>query len=321
MKKTLLALSVLVASTAANAGIELYNQDGVSVDLGGDLEVVYLKDTTKDSNPGQDLQDADFSFDVRYAATEDISVGAFWEFSGDGGTADTGDAYFGIYSGMHTAKVGKTATILDDAGIGSDYQFGVSSAFDDLDFGGSETIKYQLDTGMVYAGIAYQGNQGDNAYSEESVLDTDSESDTYGDIITSVTNSGTELVDMNIGVRVADFDFTAFYGHYGSAENDVWALEARFGGIEALNLELGYYELEKTANTIAFAADYTVEAWKFAAGVSGTDFDAAGESDVTTYFVNAGYAVAPSTTIYAEIGGTDESNTDTGYAVGIKSEF
>jgi predicted porin len=321
MKKTLLALSVLVASSAANAGIELYNQDDVSVTLGGDLEVAYVKNTTKDSNPGQDLQDADFSFDVRYAASDALSIGAFWEFSGDGGTADLGDAYFGFYTAdMGELKIGKTATILDDAGVGSDYQFGIKKFIDNVGFGGSETVKYKIDTGMVYAGIAYQGNQGDNAYSSEMVLDTDPTSTTYNTIIEKETNAGTELVDMNIGVRFAGLDLVAFYGHAGSLEKDTWAVEARYG-IDAVNLELGYYDVEKSASTIAFAVDYSVEAWKFAAGISDTDYEEVGKKDLTAYFVNAGYSIAPSTTVYAEIGGVDTSGTDTAYAVGIKADF
>ena len=41
MKKTLLALAVMTAAGSANAAIEIYNQDGVSVGLKGDIEVVY----------------------------------------------------------------------------------------------------------------------------------------------------------------------------------------------------------------------------------------------------------------------------------------
>jgi predicted porin len=301
MKKTLIALSVLVASTAANAGIELYNQDDVSVTLGGDLEVVYLSEMTDDADTAgqdetdfrQELQDADFSFDVRYAATDDVSIGAFWEFSGDGGAADLGDAYFGLYTGMVTAKVGKTATILDDAGIGSDYQFGVKSFIDDVDFGGRETVKFQVDNGTVYGGIAYQGNDG--------------------------KNTKNDLVDGNIGVRFSGLDLAVFYGTSDSADQDLMALEAKYA-ISSVNLELGYYDVDDVASTIAFAADYTYNKAKFAAGVSSVDPEGAAD-DYVHYFVNAGYSVAPSTTVYAEVGASDVDNTDTGVAVGIKAEF
>ena len=56
MKKTLVALSVLFAATSAQA-IELYNQDGVTVDLVGDIEVTY-QNSFSDSSMSQQIEDA-----------------------------------------------------------------------------------------------------------------------------------------------------------------------------------------------------------------------------------------------------------------------
>lgn len=66
MKKTLVALAVLMAASSANAAIEVYNQDGVSVNLKGDIEVVYRNDVTGSSQMQQRIEDADFGFDIRY---------------------------------------------------------------------------------------------------------------------------------------------------------------------------------------------------------------------------------------------------------------
>ncbi|MDG3087680.1 porin [Vibrio hannami] len=302
MKKTLIALGVLAAAGTANAGINIYDADGVTVDFGGDIEVVYIKSTTKDSSMEQDIQDADFSFDTRYAINDEYTVGAFWEFSGDAGQADTGDVYVALYTAdMGSIKVGKTATIFDDAGVGSDYQFGISKAIDDVTVGGEETIKYQIDTGMVYGGVAFMDNK----------------------------QGGDRTADMNIGVRVAGFDAVVFYGQTQPAgtteETDVMAVELRYA-IDAVNLEAGYYDTEDTADSWALAADYSVDLWTFATGYSVTTVDKkvnAAEPETKNWFVNAGYGIAPNTKIYAEVGGADidGTDTDTGYAIGVKAEF
>lgn len=315
MKKTLVALAVLAAGSA-QAGITLYDQDDVSVTLGGDLEVVYLKDKADGSEFGQELQDADFSFDVRYATSSDFSVGAFWEFSGDKGQADTGNAYFGFYSDTYgSLKIGKLDTVLDDAGIGSDYQFGVSDFFDNADFGGEESARYDFDNGDFYAGLGFSQNKkaGKDFYGEDGTL-----------------------IDGRVGARFADFDVVAYAGQ-ADAKGDavdnsnkftLFALEATYA-LDALNLQVGYYDIAAKGaikntlggNTIALAADYTLEAWTFAAGVDSTDFDLAGKEDLVEAFVNAGYGIAPNTTIYAEVGFDDADSSETGVAVGIKADF
>jgi predicted porin len=318
MKKTLVALSVLAAAGSAQA-IELYNQDKVTVNMTGDVEIVYVKGTTDGDEFQQEIQDADFGFDTRYAINDDVQVGAFWEFKGSDTNNDkgaqVGDVYMGLYSqSVGSIKFGKQATALDDAGIGSDYQFGISSFFQKgTPFAGHEIVKYELDKGTFYGTVAYmQDKQGYNGLGENG-----------------------NFFDAKLGGRVADFDFTGFVGQAkqkgAGADTDglketLWALEARYAGVENLNLEVGYYgakaELNNEDGTVAAygaAADYTLDSWKFATGLSQTNPD---EGDkVVNWFLNAGYALAPSTTAYAEVGGNNGDNSQTGFAVGLKAEF
>ncbi|TFH92814.1 porin [Vibrio ouci] len=316
MKKTLVALSVLMAATSAQA-IELYNQEGVSVNMTGDVEIRYKKAIGDNQELKQEIDDADFGFDTRYAVNDDLQIGAFLEFSGDNsdratGNSSVGNVYFGFYHNtLGTLKVGKLDTQLDDAGIGSDYLFGVSSFFNDADFGGEEAVRYDLDKGAFYFGLGLIQDK-HNAQ--------------------NIGEDG-QYFDVKVGARVADFDFTAFYGDAElkgnglDADESLLALEARFAGVENLNLELGYYNVEnkpaagtKTdSDTIAVAADYTMGKTTFAGGVATIDRSA--DEDYTEWFLNAGYGIAPNTTIYAEIGDNDLDNTDLGYGVGIKASF
>jgi predicted porin len=374
MKKTLVALAVLAAAGSAQA-IELYNADKVSVNMTGDVEVVYKQGLNDGAEFKQDIQDADFGFDTRYAMNDDLQVGAFWEFKG-ADTANTkgaqvGDVYVGLYSqSAGSIKFGKQTTALDDAGIGGDYQFGISSFFQNgTPFAGHEVVKYEIDQGTFYATIAYM--QDKNGYN-------------------GLGKNG-NFFDAKLGGRVADFDITAFYGqakierdastttvidqdtgylattNRGAFEgkDKIFAFEVRYSGLENTNLAVGYYnnkvEEERSAytgtvingstskapydaegsnQTFALSGDYTLNAWTFGAGVSNTKLkddlriDEDAKDSYTSWYVNAGYALAPSTTAYAEVGGNnfygvdsdgfadyDLGKTQTGFAVGIKAEF
>jgi predicted porin len=341
MKKTLVALAVLAAGSA-QAGIELYNQDKVTVNMTGDVEVVYLKDKVEGAEFQQDIQDADFGFDTRYAVNDDLQIGAYWEFSGDGGQADTGDVYMAFYSqSLGSIKFGKTATALDDAGIGGDYQFGINSFFNNgTPFSGDEAVRYDIDKGTFYGTVAFlQDKNGNNDLGEDG---------TY--------------FDAKLGARVADFDFTGFVGKAKfkgtesttkqvvvkdpvtgiatgeianvttttpfDADETLYALEARYAGVENLNLAAGYYSLDgdvtgtdvKT-DTFGLSADYTFNAVTVGAGYSRSSSDVANSDDVNNWYLNAAYSLAPSTKAYAEVGGDDADNSQTGVAIGLKAEF
>ncbi|MEH0666263.1 porin [Vibrio scophthalmi] len=354
MKKTLVALAVLAAGSA-QAGIEVYNQDGVTVNLKGDIEVVYVKDTAKDSEFTQEIQDADFGFDVRYAVNDEVSFGGYWEFDGATGdvtkgkssSADVGDAYVALYTKSYgSIKFGRTCGALDDAGIASDYQFGVTSFFsNDSSFCGDEMVRYDFDNGAFYATLSL-------AQDEKNV-------DRMG--------ADGSYFDGKLGYRVADFDFTAYFaqadlgaqsassewrkytaeeladgkvtsvtGEYGivsidgkaQTDESLYGLEARFSGVENLNLGVAYYAVsvdpagasKVDSNVIALGVDYTIESVTLAAGYSTIDSDTK-TAEYDSWFVNAGYGFAPNTTAYVEVGGNDKDNSETGVAVGVKASF
>ncbi|EKO5189500.1 porin [Vibrio vulnificus] len=307
MKKTLVALAVMAFAGSANAGFELYKKDAVSVTMGGDIEVRYVKDKAKDSEMKQQIHDADVSFDVRYAVNDEVQFGGFWEFQDTGST--NGDAYVAAYAGAHTFKVGRLCSVLDDAGIGSDYVFGLDAFFNGTDqFCGEETMRYDFDSADFYASAAIRQFRNSDK-----------------------VNPDSRLFDGRIGYRgLKDFDFTAFVGSAdiadkGKATHDetLWSLQARYNGVENLGLAAAYYATENDgvdADNIALAATYKLDVVKLAAGVNFADSDAA-NSDVTSWYVNAGYTLAPSATLYAEVGGNDADNTETAYAVGVKASF
>ncbi|WP_210447190.1 porin [Vibrio crassostreae] len=319
MKKTLLALAVMTAAGTANAGIEIYNQDKVTVDMTGDIEVVYMNGLEDGKDMQQEIQDADLGFDVRYASSESLALGAYWEFTDSG--QSTGDAYVAAYTDFGSFKVGRLCTALDDAGIGSDYQYGIGSFFSNTEvYCADEVVRYDLDKENYYVTVGLaQDKNGDIDLNEDS---------TY--------------FDTRFGVRVADFDFTGLFGTGEMGETDatkydetLWGVEARFSGIDKLGLAVAYYNLDNdtdTTDTIALSADFQVtEVVALSGGYSMGSHDDS-RLDADKWFVNAGYSVAPNAVVYAEVGGTTQdhqvvANTvvafedQVGLALGAKVEF
>ncbi|GAB2663833.1 porin [Vibrio panuliri] len=333
MKKTLVALSVLAAATSAQA-IEIYNQDGVTVGLHGDIEVVYMNDF-QESSMKQEIQDADFGFDVRYAINDEFTFGAYWEFDGSKHTnaeeTKNGDTYVAVYSKTYgSIKFGRLCTAVDDLGIGSDYQYGIKTYLDNVtNECADEGVRYDYDNGTFYTTLGFVQDK----------LST--ELDANGN---KQDGTETDYMDARVGYRVADFDLSAFYSNtdvdadYQASQpadkrqkdHSGYGAEVRFAGIENVNLAIAYYASKSDFdqddnNVVAFAADYFMDKWTFSAGYSIGDHDD-NVKDQDNWFLNAGYGVAPNTTVYAEIGGEDKDNepnydSDVALAIGVKAEF
>ncbi|WP_122035322.1 porin [Aliivibrio sp. EL58] len=315
MKKTLVALSVLAASAGSAQAFEIYNQDGVTVNMGGDIEVVYLQKTEKDHDFQQEIQDADVKFDVRYAMNDDLQFGGFFELQDTG--MNEGDAYVALYSDtIGSIKVGRTCTALDDAGIGSDYQFGITTFFNGADmYCGDEVVRWDLDKENFYATVAFAQDKNGSTY---------------------VSEDGTYF-DARVGYRVASFDFTLLGGTgeaedksgtpaviTGTHDETLLGAEARFNGVENLGLAAAVYTLDnETIKTTTFglAATYQLDVVALAAGYSLSSDDVDANDDINTWYVNAGYPIAPNTTAYVEVGGNDVTDSQTGFAMGVKAAF
>jgi predicted porin len=321
MKKTLVALSVLAAASA-QAGIELYNQEGVTVNLKGDIEVTYQNSKTH-SSMTQQIEDADFGFDVRYAMNDQVSFGAYWEFDGSDSNNSTstknGDTYVALYTQDYGSfKVGRLCTAIDDAGIDNSDQFGINGFFDNSDQAcGDEALRYDYDNGSFYGTLGYRQNKLD------------------GTTDTGTTGEDNSYIDAKAGYRVADFDFTVFYADAETvatkSDETLLALEIRYAGIENVNLEAAVYNVDFDVagasydnNTYAVAADYTMGKWTFSTGYSDTEFGATSQ-DESVVFVNTAYALAPNTKAYIEVANVDSDKAtvtnDNLAAIGIEASF
>tara|TARA_R110001583_G_scaffold48229_1_gene150855 strand:+ start:295 stop:1230 length:936 start_codon:yes stop_codon:yes gene_type:complete len=311
MKKTILAtmLTSLFAATTAHSAM-MHDADGISVEMYGEVEIQYVNDKEKDEDAIIDIDEANFGVQAGYMINDDVTAIGVVSFDAASTVSDDDanrnavldDAYVGFVSQKYgILTVGQQVTIFDDAGIGSDKEFGLAS-FYEQNVTGKQVIKYTIDKGNVYGGIAYLLDNGES-------------------------DDGLSAIDGKIGVRFDGVDLTAFYGR-GELESG--------GDVDNLNLEARYTFSDITlaaayassssdddnsdADNFGLAATYQLDKTSFSAGWSITDADDA-DDKVNAYFVNAVYAFSTNVTSYVEIGGDDEDNTELGYVAGMAVSF
>ena len=322
MKKTLLALSVLAAGSA-QAGINLYDANGVVVDLSGAAEVQYLQPIQdKDSNAdsGLHLDDGDLQLNTTIAVNSQLNAVAGIGFAFESRDVTNDELWVGLGGDFGTLTFGRQLLISDDAGIGKDYELG----FEQIDFGvteGNETIKYVFDNGQFYVGLSH---------------DLDADADTKADAATDFLNSDGTITDGRIGARFGDLDVRAYYYTAESSsldavkqERDIfnlegqyvmgqWAFAASYGQIE--NKTAGVKTVD--ADVIEVAGSYTMGKNTFALGYNRLDDDATNDT-IDNVYGNVTHQLHSNVKAYAELGWADSDSTDldVGYLVGMEVVF
>lgn len=313
MKKTILAtmLTSLFAATTAYSAT-MHDADGITLELFGEIELQYVNDLEEDEDAIIDIDEATFGVEAGYDITDDITAIGVVSFDAsddddNNSNAVLDDAYVGFSSANYgTITIGQQVTIFDDAGIGSDFEFGLASFYEQND-NGEQVIKYTIDKGNAYGGIAYLLDNGES-------------------------DDGLDAIDAKLGVRFGGADLTAFYGQ-GELENggDVknLNLEARYT-IDALTLAAAYATVSSDddnsdMDNYGLAATYQLNKAQFAAGWSLTELDSGSSindgDNFNSYFVNVSYSFITNVTAYAEIGGNDQDDTELGYVAGMNITF
>ena len=325
MKKTILAIAItgLFAATAAQAAT-VYDADGVTVNLYGDVEVQYLKGMDKDTDVVINIDDADFGFGLTYDIGNGFTVGGTMEISAESGNAELGDTYVGVRHDQYgTLTIGNQPTIFDDAGISGDYEFGFDTYIDDVTDASTQVIKYKGEWDNVYAGVAY-------------VLRADEDAAEFDKVTKKYTaptsQAGSHTVDANVGVRIAGLDAAVYYSFGKTANKD----EVKAYIVQAVytfdSFDVGaFYANTSTKNNVTnvdtqdndaygLSTNYYMNDWNFGLGL-GKVKNQIDSTDSKKYYANVGYAFTSNVLAYAEIGKTDKDDTELGYITGVKITF
>lgn len=324
MKKTLLALSVLAAGSA-QAGVNLYDQEGVIVDVAGAAEVQYFQGYTENSDPAFRMDDGDLAFSTTVPVTGNLNAIATLAFEFESGDVTNDELLVGFQTGSSTLTFGRQYLIADDSGIGKDYELGG----DGLDFvvaNGDQTAKYVFDNGQFYAGVS-------------ALLTETNPKDANGNI---VDKDEAQVIDGRIGARFGDLDArvylysgsdigaekifgTAFTGGVIDVEGfnlegeyvmDAFAFAASFGQVEYENVANSAEKLD--VDTAALAGSYTMDKTTFALGYTYLDLDS---DDVSAIYANVTQQLHANVKVYGEIGSSDADDTEFGYLAGMEVSF
>ena len=300
-------LTSLFAVSAHSATV--YDADGMTLDVYGDVEVQARKGTAKtgdDSHHKINIDDSDFGFKVGYDIGHGVTALGVVEVDGedDDNVLHMDDAYVGLSSAQWgTVTVGQQVTIADDQGIGNDYEFGISNSSQSYTEG-KQVVKYTLDNGNYYGGISYLVN-------------------------TAAAADGNDSIDAKLGARLGDLDLTVYYGNAdkGAHDSQTVLLEARYAFTD-LELAAAVSSTDNDsgvadAKSFGLAAVYTVDKMAYSAAWSLVDTD--GVADVNSYFVNAAYSFNSNVTAYVEVATNDEdlggNDSEIGYAAGMAITF
>ena len=323
MKKTLLALSVLAAGSA-QAGINLYDADGVLVDLSAAAEVQYLQPIqadTSNADAGIHLDDGDLALNTTIALTDKLNAVGGIAFAFEKSETTNDELWVGLGGDFGTITFGRQLLISDDAGIGKDYELG----FEQLDFlagtEGSETFKYVFDNGQFYFGLSH---------------DLDADADSLADAKSDFLNTNGTITDGRLGARFGDIDVRAYY--YTAESSDLAATKVE---VDGFNLE-GQYVMgafafaasygnveQKTAGAttsdvdlIELAGSYTMGKNTFALGYNRADYDTP-DNTIDNIYANVTHQLHSNVKVYGELGWADADNTDldVGYLVGMEVLF
>ena len=320
MKKTLLALSVLAAGSA-QAGINLYDADGVLVDLSAAAEVQYLQPIQADSSnddAGLHLDDGDLALNTTIALTDKLNAVGGVAFAFEKSDVTNDELWVGFGGDFGTLTFGRQLLISDDSGIGKDYELG----FEQISFGdteGSETIKYVFDNGQFYFGLSHD-------------LDAEGASPA-----TDFLNTNGTITDGRLGARFGDFDVRAYYYTFENEstatvnkETDAFNLEGEYV-MGAFSFAASYGQVEtkdngatvKDIDAMEINGSYTMGKNTFALGYNRLDDSGTRDDTIDNIYANVTHKLHSNVKVYGELGWADADKTDydVGYLVGMEVLF
>ncbi|HIF9120542.1 TPA: porin [Photobacterium damselae] len=308
MKKTLLALAVVTAAGSAQAGVNLYDNNGVKVDLSGAAEVQYRNTYNPFDDAELRLDDGDLALNTTVAINDQLNAIAGIAFKFEDTKVENDELWVGFSSNQFGALTfGRQLLISDDSGIGKDYELG-SEGIDFVQTDGNEVIKYVYDNGMFYAGVSHELKNSDEVVEQGS--------NNTGALI---KQHDTQITDARLGFRTNGLDARAYYYNgdniggtsffSGLVDVEGYNLEAEYQlgqiGLAASFGQVEYKDSRGTdklrGNIYQVAADYTIDATTFALGYN--NYDRRDESgDTYAVYANVTQQLHSNVKVYAEIG-------------------
>ncbi|MCD9479543.1 porin [Photobacterium phosphoreum] len=328
MKKSLLALAVLTAAGSANAGINLYDANGVKVDLSGAVEVQLYDNFEKHGDSTIRLDDGDLALNATVAVSENLNVVSGTAFKYESRDLQNYELWAGFSGDFGTLTFGRQLLVSDDSGIGKDYELGAAQ-LNWVQTEGDRVAKYVYDNGTFYTAVSHEMDN----------------------------KNSTTITDGRVGFRTGGLDIRAYgydgkrIGYQGLVESgdkvdgkpvvtpgkdgdDIrgYNLEAQYA-MGAINLAASFGQIEykdlteKTKQTIdlyeingSYKIDNTTMALGYVRGENEGDHG----NVINNVYANVTQQLHSNVRAYVEIGYADDKNNeleDFGYVAGLEVKF
>ncbi|PKF80015.1 hypothetical protein CW749_09980 [Vibrio sp. vnigr-6D03] len=327
MKKTILAVAVTLAATSVNAA-EIYNKDGVKLDLGGAAEVQYKKERGENAENKFRLDDGDLFATTTVKLDDELTAIGKAAFKFEKTDVENDELYVGLqHSKFGTFTAGRQSTTFDGAGISNDIEFGIKFFDDEVETlavgSGDSVAKYAGTFGNAWVGGSYAevketkgehkfaydvaggykfGNVEAAVYLQQVKLDTA----TFGKVTAKNVKSNSALAQVK-----GTFDAITVGASYATTKLSGGDKVTVDGKINIAKLSAAYALDEKTS--IAGGYDYG---------------DAKDAAKVHNFYANVTHKFHSNVKVYAELGHADvkEANgdkvkTELGYAAGLEVKF
>lgn len=316
MKKTLLATAIALVSVSANAAT-VYDQDGFTYDLKGDLQVQLRQKAGTDQEMDMEFDDLEIKNGVSYELSDTMSAFGQLDFglksmaNDNDGQAKLEEAFVGLKLDNTAVSFGKQATASDGFGIDKSKE------------------------GAGISGDRFSNTSGDDVIRVESELQNVSLVGAYEMEAKGSEKENDSHVDLMIATEFSGIELGAAFQQYTAADDgddtDTFGVSAAysFGLVEvAADYSVKSSDDETSADN---SSQYNLAAGIAASSTTGVNLgvtgvmydDETGAEDITGYYANVTYTFpkASNVSAFAEVANSDEDDSDIGYVAGMRVKF
>lgn len=331
MKKLVigLVLAAFLAVAGSAQAATVFKKDNFTYKIKGDWQIQFRNEAGDDEDLDVEYDDLEIKNYAAYKINDNLTVFGELDFgfknAADKSDNDDGphleEAYLGVKIRDFKLMVGETDSAGDEFGVEHWIEAVlVEDCFDE--FGrtdGDDLVKIEAEFADMFTVIA--------AYE----IEADSEK----------SHDNGEFFDIFVGLNIQGFSAGIAYQSlqpYGYDDDcNIWGIQAEYdAGFATLGVDYSETDIDDNlfgtdavdglndnVGILNIAVAVPVDAFTFGAGYVLVNPDDDDEEDINGWFLNAIYAFpsAKNVTLFAEIGNTDEDDSDMGYLAGMRIKF
>ncbi len=309
VSKMILALiaTALVASSASAATV--YEKDGFKYQIKGDWQIQLRQDAGDDQHLDVEYDDLEIKNTISYDLGNNLSAFGQLDFGGkkaadeDAKYMHLEEAYVGLAYQDYSILMGKTTSAADEFGVYSgmeDYGTDEEAFEGHGEESGDDLIKAEASIEMVSIIAAYEV-EAENEVSED-----------------------TSFYDIFVSAEFAGFELGAAFQNIDDADTIIYGVSIAYDAkIVWVGADYSIADVdgdEYTVWNIAASVPVT-EKTTITAGFNMNDSDVDGYEEVSEYYANVQHKLHKNVKVFAEVGNSDEDDSDMGYMAGMQIKF